>query len=136
MVKVLHIAGWQRSGTTVAGNVLGSTPGAMHIGELHYLWMKEHPAGFECGCDELIFECSVWKPVFDELEIMTEKRYEIRQSLGRAAGPARPHDDDRAHIPTDAARRLSTAPGCHQAGRSGQPEPARLSRTSRAASTS
>ncbi len=34
MVKVLYIAGWQRSGTTVAGNVLGSTPGAMHIGEL------------------------------------------------------------------------------------------------------
>ena len=79
MVKVLYIAGWQRSGTTVAGNVLGSTPGAMHIGELHYLWMKEHPAGFECGCGRLIFECPVWKPVFDELEMTTEKRYEIRQ---------------------------------------------------------
>jgi len=79
MVKVLFIAGWLRSGTTVAGNVLGSTPGAMHIGELNYLWMKEHPAGFECGCGELIFECPVWKPVLDELEMTTEKRYRIRQ---------------------------------------------------------
>ncbi len=41
--------------------------------------MKEHPAGFECGCGRLIFECPVWKPVFDELEMTTEKRYEIRQ---------------------------------------------------------
>jgi len=79
MVKVLYIAGWLRSGTTVAGNVLGSTPGALHIGELNYLWMKEHPAGFECGCGRLIFECPVWKPVLDELEMTTEKRYEIRQ---------------------------------------------------------
>jgi hypothetical protein len=79
MVKVLFIAGWQRSGTTVAGNVLGSIPGAMHIGELHYLWMKQHPAGFECGCGRIIFDCPAWKPVFDELSMTTEKRYAIRQ---------------------------------------------------------
>ena len=79
MVKVLFIAGWQRSGTTVAGNVLGSIPGAMHIGELHYLWMKQHPAGFECGCGRIIFDCPEWKPVFDQLAMTTEKRYAIRQ---------------------------------------------------------
>ena len=79
MVKVLFIAGWLRSGTTVAGNVLGSAPGMVHIGELNYLWMKEHPAGFECGCGRLIFECPVWKPVFDQLHMTTERRYEIRQ---------------------------------------------------------
>ena len=76
MVKVLFIAGWQRSGTTVAGNVLGSAPGAAHIGELHYLWMKEHPAGFECGCGELIFECPE-----SEIEEMTELvRYEMEHA--------------------------------------------------------
>ena len=79
MVKVLFIAGWLRSGTTVAGNVLGSTPGALHIGKLNYLWMKEHPACFECGCGRIIFDCPLWKPVFDQLEMTTEKRYEIRQ---------------------------------------------------------
>ncbi len=79
MVKVLFIAGWLRSGTTVAGNVLGSTPGAMHIGELNYLWMKEHPAGFECGCGEVIFDCPVWRPVLEEISMTTEKRYAIRQ---------------------------------------------------------
>jgi hypothetical protein len=79
MVKVLFIAGWLRSGTTVTGNVLGSTPGAIHIGELNYLWMKEHPAGFECGCGQVIFECPVWRPVFEKLGMTTERRYEIRQ---------------------------------------------------------
>ncbi len=79
MVKVLFIAGWLRSGTTVTGNVLGSAPSAVHIGELNYLWMKEHPAGFECGCGEIIFECPVWQPVLDRLGMTTERRYEIRQ---------------------------------------------------------
>jgi hypothetical protein len=78
MAKVLFIAGWLRSGTTVTGNVLGSAPSAVHIGELNYLWMKEHPAGFECGCGEIIFDCPVWKPVLDRLGMTTERRMEIR----------------------------------------------------------
>jgi hypothetical protein len=79
MVKVLFIAGWLRSGTTVTGNVLGSAPSAEHIGELNYLWMKVHPAGFECGCGNILWQCPLWKPVLDRLRISQERRYEIRQ---------------------------------------------------------
>lgn len=79
MVKVVFIAGWLRSGTTVIGNVLGSAPDAEHIGELNYLWMKVHPAGFECGCGNILWQCPLWKPVLDRLGISRERRYEIRQ---------------------------------------------------------
>lgn len=78
MPRVLYIAGWLRSGTTIAGNVLGSARGAVHIGELHYLWMKEHPAGFECGCGESLFACPFWQPVIDRLGLDAERRLEIR----------------------------------------------------------
>ena len=33
-VKVLFIAGWGRSGSTLVGNVLGSVDGLVHLGEL------------------------------------------------------------------------------------------------------
>jgi len=79
MVKVLFIAAWLRSGTTVTGNVLGSAPSAEHIGELNYLWMKKHPAGFECGCGSVVWECPLWKPVLDRLHLSRDRRYEIRQ---------------------------------------------------------
>lgn len=79
MVKVLYITGWQRSGTTVIGNVLGSAPNAEHIGELNYLWMRKHPAGFECGCGNVLWECPLWKPVLDRLHLSRDRRYEILQ---------------------------------------------------------
>jgi hypothetical protein len=90
-VKVLFVAGWQRSGTTVIGNVLGSAPSAVHIGELHYLWMKEHPAGFECGCGTLLWDCALWSAVLRRLDMRHEER--------EAVGPLRAQAWHNAHAP-------------------------------------
>lgn len=102
MVKVLFIGGWLRSGTTVTGNVLGSAPSAIHIGELNYLWMKENPADFQCGCGLIIFECPVWAPVFEQLGMTTQTRYAIRhlrrESWRNEDVPARYRDWRRGRI--------------------------------------
>lgn len=65
--QVLYIVGWQRSGTTVLGNALGSVPGALHTGELTYLFTPTHPAGNECGCGLPIDQCPVWSTTLDAL---------------------------------------------------------------------
>src|SRR5699024_1798298 len=82
---VLYLVGWQRSGTTVIGNVLGSTPGASHIGELAYVFKDEHPAAGECGCGALLKCCSVWTQILEELGIDWMERSEIDNARLRAA---------------------------------------------------
>lgn len=67
MTKVLFITGWLRSGTTVLGNALGSSPRIEHIGELHYLWDRNHPGGGECGCTKLLEDCPVWGNVLSDI---------------------------------------------------------------------
>jgi len=80
----------------VIGNVLGSSPSAVHIGELHYLWMKRHPAGFECGCGSLLWDCPLWREVLQRLGMSTEARQEIgalrAESWHNAHSPARYRD--------------------------------------------
>lgn len=39
-VKVLYIAGWGRSGSTILDNVLGQVEGFFSGGELSYLWER------------------------------------------------------------------------------------------------
>jgi hypothetical protein len=62
--RVLFIAGWQRSGTTLLGDMLGSTGGAQHVGELEYLRWPRHPSGL-CGCGRTFEACDYWRPVLD-----------------------------------------------------------------------
>lgn len=64
-VKVLYIAGWGRSGTTLLANLAGQLQGYCSVGELAYLW---RPAGLPtglCGCGQRIRECPFWSAVLD-----------------------------------------------------------------------
>jgi hypothetical protein len=57
-VKVLHIVGSARAGSTIIGNVLG----AIHVGELHNLWhnyLLERP----CGCGLPLTACPIWSEI-------------------------------------------------------------------------
>ena len=63
LTRVLYVVGWQRSGSTVLGNVLGSMPGVVHIGELQYLFGQNHPADFRCGCGARLPICPLWESV-------------------------------------------------------------------------
>lgn len=66
MTKVLYIAGFGRSGSTLLGNILGSAEGCFSTGELHMLW-QALIRGTGCGCGRRVDECPVWSAVLEEL---------------------------------------------------------------------
>jgi len=84
-VRVLYLVGWQRSGTTITGNILGSAPNACHIGELAYLFKNEHPAGGKCGCGMLLQYCPIWSQVLEDVGVDWTERTEIDNVRIRAA---------------------------------------------------
>jgi hypothetical protein len=59
--KVLYIAGWGRSGSTLLNEVLGQIDGWFASGELSFLWYDEY-----CRCGATAFACDVWGPVLSE----------------------------------------------------------------------
>lgn len=63
MVKVLYIAGWGRSGTTILDNILGSYDSVFSVGELYYLWRRGLGQGRRCGCGEQFAACPLWREV-------------------------------------------------------------------------
>jgi Sulfotransferase family len=64
-VKVLYIAGWGRSGTTIVDNILGSYPAAFSVGELYYLWRRGLGQKRYCGCGASLPACPFWREVLD-----------------------------------------------------------------------
>jgi hypothetical protein len=62
-IKVLYIAGWQRSGSTLLANILGQITGFFSTGELYYLWDYVWARNVLCGCGRRIRECPVWGDV-------------------------------------------------------------------------
>ncbi len=61
--KVLVIAGWERSGSTILANVLGSAPGVVTVGEVNNLWERGFGADLSCACGEPFSRCELWAPV-------------------------------------------------------------------------
>jgi hypothetical protein len=61
-VKVLYIAGAQRSGTTILGNMLGNAAGVVQGGELSLFWAMVAHKG-RCGCGALPEDCPLWGPI-------------------------------------------------------------------------
>ncbi|HLG91922.1 MAG TPA: sulfotransferase [Acidimicrobiales bacterium] len=64
-VKVLYIAGWGRSGTTIVANLLGQLDGFCSVGELRYLWDRGLQQGGMCGCGRPVSDCSFWGAVLE-----------------------------------------------------------------------
>jgi hypothetical protein len=65
VTKVLYIAGWGRSGTTLLGNLLGQVDGFVSTGELHQIWRRGLLEGRACGCGLPLRECPVWQRTFE-----------------------------------------------------------------------
>ncbi|MGH2813141.1 MAG: sulfotransferase [Actinomycetota bacterium] len=65
--KVLYIAGWGRSGTTLLDNLLGQLYGFFSAGELRYLWERGLIEERLCGCGRPVSECPVWSKVLAKL---------------------------------------------------------------------
>jgi hypothetical protein len=62
-LKVLYLAGWQRSGSTILSNVLGQLPGFFSAGEIYYLWGHVARDDVLCGCGTPLRDCAVWGAV-------------------------------------------------------------------------
>lgn len=64
MSKILYIAGWGRSGTTILDNLLGQAEGFVSTGELHQIWQRGLLENRPCGCGTPVRECAFWQEVF------------------------------------------------------------------------
>jgi hypothetical protein len=62
-VRVLVIAGWGRSGSTILANVLGSVPGVTTLGEINNIWERGFGDDLMCSCGEPFSRCPTWQPI-------------------------------------------------------------------------
>jgi hypothetical protein len=61
--KVLYVAGYGRSGSTLLDRLLGQVPGVMSVGEAAYVWEMGLHENRLCGCGEPFRECPHWAEV-------------------------------------------------------------------------
>ena len=62
-MKVLYVAGWGRSGSTILGRILGQVEGFVPVGELRLIWDRGLIQNWLCGCGVPFRECPVWSEV-------------------------------------------------------------------------
>ncbi len=62
-IKVLYIAGYERSGSTLLHNVLGQLDGFFAAGELAKIWDRSLIENRRCGCGAPFKECEVWRGI-------------------------------------------------------------------------
>ncbi|WP_166395376.1 sulfotransferase [Rubrobacter marinus] len=62
-IKVLYIAGWGRSGSTILDNLLGQLEGFFSVGEINCLWERNLLGDWLCGCGRSFRACPVWSEV-------------------------------------------------------------------------
>lgn len=67
IARILYIAGWGRSGSTILGNIIGGLPGVFDAGELRHFWSRAGRADHFCGCGESLADCAFWEKVKTEL---------------------------------------------------------------------
>lgn len=63
--RVLYVAGWGRSGSTILDTVLGQVDGFFSGGELLYVWERGLRQNRPCGCGAPFRECPHWRAVFE-----------------------------------------------------------------------
>ncbi len=63
MPKVLYIAAWGRSGTTLLDNILDACPHVFSAGEMFYLWRRGLKQKRRCGCGVPFPECPLWTKI-------------------------------------------------------------------------
>lgn len=63
-IKVLYVAGWGRSGSTILTNILGQVDGFVSVGEINFLWQHGLIENRLCGCGAPFRECEHWTVVF------------------------------------------------------------------------
>jgi UDP-N-acetylglucosamine transferase subunit ALG13 len=65
-LRILYIAGWGRSGSTLLDRLLGQVEGVFSCGELRDIWQRGVVENRLCGCGEPFLDCPVWSKVGEE----------------------------------------------------------------------
>jgi UDP-N-acetylglucosamine transferase subunit ALG13 len=75
-LRVLFIAGWGRSGSTLLARMLGQVPEVFAAGELRDIWLRGVIEDRRCGCGEPFGTCETWRAIgeaafggWDELNV-------------------------------------------------------------------
>jgi hypothetical protein len=62
-VRVLYVAGYPRSGSTLLLRLLASEEGFVGVGELYDVWQRSFIEDQLCGCGRLFSACPFWREV-------------------------------------------------------------------------
>lgn len=62
-IRVLSIGGWERSGSTPLGRLLGQDERSFSVGEMDDVWLRGVLEDRLCGCGEPFHACSFWTEV-------------------------------------------------------------------------
>lgn len=63
-VRVLYIAGWGRSGSTILDTALGQVDGLVSVGEVKFIWERGLMQNGRCSCGRRLRECPFWLEAF------------------------------------------------------------------------
>jgi hypothetical protein len=105
MLRVLYVAAWGRSGTTLVDNVLNGYESVFSAGELHYLWRRGLRAKRSCGCGQPVPDCPLWRDVLKRA--FGGARPDLREVIAlqkRVTRARRTPALLRRDLPSDAAR--------------------------------
>ncbi len=61
--KVVYVAGWGRSGSTLLSAALGELPNFVALGETHNMWRSGAVRNRACGCRQPFSDCEHWSQV-------------------------------------------------------------------------
>ncbi|WP_344504692.1 sulfotransferase [Dactylosporangium maewongense] len=104
--RVLYLAGWGRSGSTLAEGMLDQVPGLVGVGEIKFLWERGLLQNRRCSCGTPLRSCEFWVEVLheafgripddDELRELDEasRRFRTRHLPGLVLRPTRPPGAD------------------------------------------
>jgi hypothetical protein len=65
-IKILYIAGAERIGSTLVGNILGQIPGFFFVSEAISIWKRFVLGDGLCGCGFPGMECEIWGKVLSQ----------------------------------------------------------------------
>ena len=84
-VRVIYVAGYGRSGSTLLDIALGNAPGVFGLGELtalsRHVWVK----GEYCACGQRVPDCHFWSRVVERWSGFDEERIDPRMANLRPA---------------------------------------------------
>jgi hypothetical protein len=65
-IRVLYLAGWGRSGSTLAESMLDQVPGLVGVGEIKFLWERGLIQNRRCSCGTPVRSCVFWTRALHE----------------------------------------------------------------------